>query len=227
TAQPVVATARLVVATARLVVAIAFVGIVGVASAAAGDLTFSADRSSSVFAEGRERIRLTGNARVESAEFLIVAPSIEIFGDDQRYLRATGGVTVIDRENDLFLTSDEILIDRTDDWLRASGGAYMEDRANDIVVKGALIQNWNAINLTEISVNVRIIGDDYTARGQFARYRRDTEILELSGNPEVFWKGDEYRASRITIDLANDEIEFVGDVRATVRTTEREERSGE
>ena len=216
-----------VLTPARLVAAIAFVGIVGVASAAAGDLTFSADRSSSVFAEGRERIRLTGNARVESAEFLIVAPSIEIFGDDQRYLRATGGVTVIDRENDLFLTSDEILIDRTDDWLRASGGAYMEDRANDIVVKGALIQNWNRIDLTEISVNVRIIGDDYTARGQFARYRRATEVLELSGNPEVFWKGDEYRASRITIDLANDEIEFVGDVRATVRTTEREERSDE
>ncbi|MFW5738184.1 MAG: lipopolysaccharide transporter LptA, partial [Spirochaetota bacterium] len=58
---------------------------------------------------------------------------------------------------------------------------------------------------------------DYTARSQFARYHRDTERLELSGTPEVFWKGDEYRATRISIDIANDEIEFVGDVRAVVR----------
>jgi lipopolysaccharide export system protein LptA len=93
----------------------------------------------------------------------------------------------------------------------------MEDRPNELVVKGGTIQNWDELDLTEIAVNVRILGEEYTARGQFARYRRASETLELSGTPEVFWKGDEYRASRIRIDLANDEIEFVGDVRAVVR----------
>ena len=100
--------------------------------------------------------------------------------------------------------------------MRASGNAYMEDRTNELVVKGGTIQNWDDLDLTEISVNVRILGEEYTTRSQFARYRRSAEILELSGTPEVFWKGDEYRATRIRIDLANDEIEFVGDVRAVV-----------
>lgn len=185
--------------------------------AAQNTLTFEADRTESVFAEGRERILLRGSARVESDEFLITAETIEIYGEDQRYLRSSGGVTVYDSENDLFLTSDEFFLDREGNYLRASGNAYMEDRPNDLVVKGSTIQNWDDLDLTEISVNVRILGEDYTARSQFARYRRNTERLELSGTPEVFWKGDEYRAARISIDIANDEIEFVGDVRAVVR----------
>lgn len=179
-------------------------------------LTFSADRTQSVFAEGRERIELRGNARVESDEYLITAAEIEIFGENQRYVRSTGGVIVYDSENEMYLSSDEFLLDREGNFLRANGEAYMEDRPNELVVKGGTIQNWDDLDLTEISVNVRILGEDYTARGQFARYRRESEILELSGTPEIFWKGDEYRATRIRIDLANDEIDLVGDVRAVV-----------
>jgi lipopolysaccharide export system protein LptA len=192
------------------------------------ELRFSAQRSSSVFAEGQERIQLSGGARVESSEFEMTASEITISGPGQRYVEARGGVTVLDRENGFFLSSESVLIDREEDYLRARGGAYMEDRENEIIVKGELIQNWNARELTEISVNVRILGEDYTARGQFARYRRASDTLELSGTPEVFWRGDEYRADRITIDIENDEIDFVGDVQAVVRQSgEDEEEAGE
>lgn len=183
-------------------------------------LTFSADRSFSVFAEGRERMLLSGSARVQSDAFRISAREIEIYGDRQRYVRAAGSVVVHDDDNDLYLTCDDFFLDRDDDFLRASGNAYMEDRSNEVVVKGAVIQNWSELDLTEISVNVRILGSDYTARAQFARYRRQAETLELSGAPEVYWKGDEYRAERISIDLGRDEIEFVGDVRAVVQRRE-------
>lgn len=180
-------------------------------------LTFLADRTDAVFAEGRERTRLRGNAQVETETILIIADEIDIFGESQRYVESSGGVTIYDSENDLFLTSVDLFYDRDLKFFRASGDAYLEDRPNEVVVKGGLIQNWDEEDLTEISVNVRIFGDDYTARGQFARYRRAAETLDLSGAPEVFWKGDEYRATRIRIDIANDEIEFIGDVQATVR----------
>jgi lipopolysaccharide export system protein LptA len=191
------------------------------------DLTFSANRMESVTAEGREQIVLTGNARVASPKFEIEAETIEIFGEDQRYVTSTGDVAVVDLENDLYLTCTELFYDRSLDFVRASGSAYMEDRPNEVVVKGELIQNWNDIDLTEISVNVRILGVDYTARSQFARYRRGADTLELSGTPEVFWKGDEYRATRILIDLNNDDITFLGDVRATVHQETEEEAAEE
>lgn len=183
-------------------------------------LTIAADRLEAITAEGRQRTLLVGNARVESSRFLILAEEIEIYGDEQRYVYSSGGVTAYDHENDLYLESDELFYDRTSDFVRAAGNAYMEDRPNEVVVKGELIQNWNDLDLTEISVNVRILGADYTARGQFARYRRAADTLELSGTPEVFWEGDEYHATRIVIDLTNDEVELLGDVRAVVRQRE-------
>ena len=189
-------------------------------------LTFRADRTEAVFAEGRERTRLRGNARVETENVLIIADDIDIFGEGQRYVDAGGGVTIYDSENDLFLTCETLFYDREQEFFRATGNAYLEDRPNEVVVKGGLIQNWDEDDLTEISVNVRIFGEDYTARGQFARYRRAAETLDLSGAPEVFWKGDEYRATRIRIDIANDEIEFIGDVRAVVRQREEEPERG-
>ncbi|HKJ86000.1 MAG TPA: hypothetical protein VKA06_07985, partial [Spirochaetia bacterium] len=109
-------------------------------------LTFSADRTESVFAENRERILLWGSARVESEDFQIEADEIEIFGEDQRYVRSRGEVVVYDVENDLFLTSDEFFLDRETNFLRASGNAYMEDRPNELVVKGATIQNWDELD---------------------------------------------------------------------------------
>ena len=203
---------------------VATIILTGVAADIASEtLTFSAERTEAVFAEGRERTRLRGNARVETETIQIIADSIDIFGESQRYVESSGGVTIYDSENDLFLTCLELFYDRELKFFRASGDAYLEDRPNEVVVKGGLIQNWDEQDLTEISVNVRIFGEDYTARGQFARYRRAAETLDLSGAPEVFWKGDEYSATRIRIDIANDEIEFIGDVRAVVRQTSGEE----
>lgn len=180
-------------------------------------IRFTARRVESDIAEGRERTLLSGAARVESDDVLVVAEEIEIIGADQRYVISSGRVQVTDLQNNIFLECNELFLDRREDVIRATGDAYMEDRENEVVVKGERIETWEQDDLTVITVNVRILGEDYTARGQFARYRRDAEMLELSGLPRVVWKGDEYEASRILIDLAADEIELIGDVRATIR----------
>lgn len=186
-------------------------------------ISFSARRVESVIAEGRERTRLIGGARVESEDVVVLAEEIEIIGADQRYVLSAGRVRVNDLENDIYLECNELFLDRREDVIRATGNAYMEDRANEVVVKGERIESWDEDDLTVITVNVRILGADYTARGQFARYRREAETLELSGLPRVVWKGDQYEASRIVIDLAADEIELIGDVRATVRERSEED----
>ena len=53
---------------------------------------------------------------------------------------------------------------------------------------------------------------------EFARYDRRANTLELSGLPVVTWKGDEYRASRIFIDLDADTIRLEGTVRGQITT---------
>ena len=77
--------------------------------------------------------------------------------------------------------------------------------------------------ITIIQIGVRILKEDMASRSEFARFKREEEILELSGLPFVFWKGDEYRAARIIINLDTDEIRLEGEVRGTVTTEEDEE----
>ncbi|TVR00428.1 MAG: hypothetical protein EA403_11890 [Spirochaetaceae bacterium] len=186
----------------------------------ASTFTFSGDRTSIVFAAGRERTLLVGNARIVSEDTEIEAQEIEIYGDDFRFAVARGAVRVIDREQDIVLTADRLLYDRIERITRAEGNAVMEDRRNETVVKGALLENRGRENLTIIQVGVRILGEDLTTRSEFARYRRDQNILELSGLPVVFWRGDEYRASRIVIDIDRDEITLQGAVRGTITTSD-------
>ena len=196
-------------------------------TAGASTFQFSGDSTHIVFAQGRERTRLTGNARVISDDTEIEADEIEIYGDNFRFAVARGNVRVLDREQDILLTADRLVYDRTERITRAEGNAVMEDRRNETVVKGALLENRGRDNLTIIQVGVRILGEDLTTRSEFARYRRDQNILELSGLPVVFWKGDQYRAARIVVDIDRDEISLQGQVRGTITTPADEEADDE
>ena len=69
-------------------------------------------------------------------------------------------------------------------------------------------------------MSVRVLRDDLTARAQFLRYRRNDDVLELSGFPVVFWDGDEYRARRIVMNLETEEIELIGQVQGSVQLAE-------
>ena len=191
--------------------------------AAASSFEFSGDSTRIDFAAGRERTRLTGNARVISDDTEIEADEIEIYGDDFRFAVASGNVRVLEREQQIVLTADRLVYDRRERITRAEGNAIMEDRRNETVVKGALLENRGRDDLTIVQVGVRILGDDLTTRSEFARYRRDQNVLELSGLPVVYWKGDQYRAARIVIDIDRDEISLQGEVRGTITTGEEED----
>ncbi len=179
---------------------------------------FSGDETTVVFAEGQERTVLRGAASVVSDDTTISAEEIEIYGEDFRYAVARGGVEAADTEREIYITADELFFDREQDILRAEGNAVLEDRKNELVVKGNLLENRSSDEVTIAQVAVRILGEELTARSEFALYRRETEVLELSGLPVVFWKGDEYRAARIVVDLQQDEISLEGDVRGRITT---------
>ena len=209
----------------RVLPTLLFVAVfIGLGSAPlAADLQIEADRWRSVFAEGRERTVLSGNARVVSDRIDVQADEIELYGTDYRYVRASGNLRIVELERDLVLTGGSLFVDRDRDLIRVEGSAEMEDRENEMIVRGGFIEYQGERELTIVQIGVRILREDLVARAEFARYRRDDEVLELSGLPRIVWKDDEYRAARILVDLAADEISLRGEVRAELRTTEPEE----
>jgi lipopolysaccharide export system protein LptA len=95
------------------------------------------------------------------------------------------------------------------------------------VVKGGYLENWEDSDETVVQIGVRILKEDLVCRAEYARYQRSEDKLELSGMPVVDWKGDEYRALKIYIDLNTDTIRLEGDIRGKVRSETGEDEGAE
>lgn len=190
--------------------------------AGADTFEFSGDRVSMSLAEGRQRTLLVGNAWVRSEATEIFADEIELFGDDYRFAVCRGNVRVEDEEKGILLRSQNLFFDRERKISRVEGYAEMEDRKNEVVVKGGYLEHRDEEDLTIIQIGVRIFREDMACRAEFARYRRGEDILELSGMPVVFWDGDEYRATRITVNLETEEFDLEGDVSGAITGEEDE-----
>jgi lipopolysaccharide export system protein LptA len=182
-----------------------------------------------ILARGKERTLLSGLAELTSKNNFISADSIELYGKDYNYIYCTGNVHVINKEKDIEVWSNKLFYNRKDNIIRFQENAVMEDKENEIVVKGGLIETWEDDEITIIQIGVRILKKDMVCRSEFARYLRNEDRLELSGMPRVIWKGDEYKALKILIDLKNDEIHLEGNVRGEVfwEEKDKEEEGGE
>lgn len=177
---------------------------------------FSGDRMSTSLAKGRERTLLRGGARIQSDDTFISADEIEIHGKDFQFAVCRGGVIARDLKKDILIQCDTLTYDRFAKVLHAEGRASMEDRKNEIIVRGHRLEHRDREDITLAQIGVRIVKKDFAARAEFARYQRETDIVELSGLPVAFWKKDEYRATRIVMNLATEEISLMGDVTGSI-----------
>jgi lipopolysaccharide export system protein LptA len=201
-------------------------------SSAYGEVfTFSAGKVRSTLAEGRELTILSGEARMVSDATTIIADEIELWGKDLRYAMATGGVVATDEERGIILKSEQLFFDRTDEIIRVDGFIDMQDLKNDVVIRGGFFEYYGLDEIAIIQIGVRILKVDedteLACRSEFARYLRDSDLLELSGMPRVIRNEDLYTASRISINLETDEIRLDGSVSGTVVTGSDEEAAAE
>ncbi len=202
-------------------------------SLCAETITYQSDSSSFVRIQGREKTVLSGNVLIVSESTEIRADEVELYGEDYRFLSCRGDIRVRDEEQGFYLTCKRFFYDREEKRSRAEGSPVMEDQRNEVVVRGGYLEHDEEDDITLVQVGVVIVsiqeGEEMVARAEFARFRREEEVLELSGMPNVFWKGDEYSASRIVIRLDPVEIELEGRVegRVSTGTQEEQEQNGE
>ena len=178
--------------------------------------SFKGDKLETVLAQGKERTVLTGNVEIISDENVITADRVELYGKDFNFLRCSGNVDVKNAKRGIHLISDNLFYNRKEKVVRVQGKTVMKDKKNEIVAKGGFLEDWENDDITIIQIGVRILKKDLVCRSEFARYLRKENRLELSGMPVVFWKGDEYRASKIFINLDTNEIKLIGEIKGKI-----------
>ena len=188
-----------------------------ISSVKADTFTFRADRMSGSKALGRETTILVGNAEVRSDNLILRANRIEIHGDDNQFIDCSGNVTGIEEEKDILFQADRLRYDRKLKIARLEGNASLEDRQNEIVARGRFIEYDDQAEIAVFQISVKLFKDDMVCRSEYAVYRRNEKLLDLSGFPVVFKKDDEYRADRIRVDLDTDHVTMEGSVSGTIK----------
>jgi lipopolysaccharide export system protein LptA len=183
----------------------------------ADTFTFKADRMSGGRAAGRELTILTGNAEVRSDNLLLRADRIEIQGDNNQFIDCSGHVWGQEEEKDIFFETDRLRYDRKLKIARLEGNSTLEDRKNEIVAKGRFIEYDDQSEVTVFQIAVRLFKDTMVCRSEYAIYRRNEKILNLSGFPVVYKKDDEFRAERIRVDLDTDDVSMEGSVSGSIK----------
>ncbi|MDR1319172.1 MAG: hypothetical protein LBJ90_06060 [Treponema sp.] len=186
-------------------------------TAGADTFTFKADKMSGSKALGREVTILAGNAEVHSDNLVLRAERIEIQGEDNQFIDCIGNVWGAEEEKDILFQADRLRYDRTLKIARLEGNSTLEDKKNEIVAKGRFIEYDDQAEVTVFQISVRLFKDDMVCRSEYAVYRRNEKLLDLSGFPVVFKKDDEFKADRIRVDLDTDDVTMEGSVSGTIK----------
>ncbi|MDR3167882.1 MAG: LptA/OstA family protein [Treponema sp.] len=183
-----------------------------------GDIfTFQADRMTGGRASGREITILVGNAEVRSDNLLLRADRIEIQGEDSQFIDCTGSVWGMEEEKEILFQTDRLRYDRKLKIARLEGNSTLEDKKNEIVAKGRFIEYDDQAEVTVFQISVRLFKDTMVCRSDYAVYRRNEKLLDLSGFPVVYKKDDEFRADRIRVDLDTDDVTMEGSVSGSIK----------
>jgi len=184
----------------------------------------SSDKTTVELSEGKEYTLLTGHAKVVTGSTTIHADKIELYGKNFTFAVCSGSVSVKDNTKGIYLRCEELFYDREKKISRIEGFAEMLDKENNMTVKGNFLQDDSKNEVTLIQIGVRIIKEDIVCRSESAKYDRKTKVLELTGSPLVIKDGDEYRATRIVLNVETDEISLEGDVTAQMAQDKDEEK---
>ena len=173
-------------------------------------ITFSADSVTASVSKNKKTTNLLGNAAVKVEALELFADKIEIFGEDYRFVYASGSVKGEDKKNNYTFQADLIKMDRKKDLVLMFGKIELSefDKAAEIMI---------------MRFSVNITNKDIVCSSISALYNRKNSSLELTGLPSVKKGGDEFKAARISVNLDTEDISLDGRVSGTVHEQQEAE----
>lgn len=188
-------------------------------------ITFNADSVTASVSKNKKSTNLIGNASVSVDSLTIKADKIEIFGDEYRFVNATGSVTGEDKKNGYSFNADLIKFDRKEDVVFMFGKTELKDTKNDVNINAENIEYDKTSEIMIMRFNIKIINKDIECNASTASYNRKNSTLELSGLPIVKKKKDEFKAAKISVNLDTEEIILDGRVSGKVQDEKQDKDS--
>lgn len=180
------------------------------------EINFTADAMSGTAGSKSDKTLLEGNAAVQTSTMQIQADSIELSGEDFRFITATGAVSGSITDSQMDFTCGKLRYDRQTKIARLEDAVHLMDIANEVTADAQIIE-YNQTNETAVmQIEITIKQKDNVCNSAFAIYKKNEQLLEMSGNPRIKQGSDSFRAQEITLNLQTQEITLDGRVKGTV-----------
>ena len=185
-------------------------------SAVAEKITFTADSMTGIAGDKTNKTSLTGHASVKTGSMEITADEITLDGDDFRFITAVGAVTGRNTKSDMDFTCGKMNFDRTTELARLEDTVHLVDNKNSVTIDAQLIEYNQKTEIAVMQISVTLKQKNNTCTSAYAVYRKEAQLLEMSGNPKIVQGDDTFRAQEITLNLDTQEITLDGRVSGTV-----------
>ena len=186
-------------------------------------ITFSAGSMSGQAGDSSATTTLTGGAFVQTSSIEISADSIELSGDDYRFIKATGNISGKNLETKMEFTCDSMSYDRETKVAQLQGNVKLTDTENDVKADAQLIEYNQNTNIAVLQVGITLTQKKNVCTGAYAVYQKNEQMLEISGNAQVKQEDDVFRAQQITLNLDTQNITLSGNVKGSVTETKKTE----
>lgn len=197
--------------------------LLGCSFLAAEEIKFSADSMTGTAGSKTDTTSLAGNAFVSTSSMEIKADMIELSGEDFRYITADGTVSGSITESQMDFTCGKLTYDRKTKIAQLEDSVHLVDNANDVTADAQLIEYDQNNETAVMQIEITLKQKDNVCTSAFAIYRKNEQVLEMSGNPKIVQGKDSFRAQEITLNLSSQEITLDGRVRGTVTDTRPEQ----
>ncbi|MCK9286896.1 MAG: LptA/OstA family protein [Sphaerochaetaceae bacterium] len=183
-------------------------------------ITFKGGYTKASTKDGKQAIMLSDGAVVTVGSIVFEADSIELSGEDFRFLNASEKVVVVDTDKKLQIESSTLTYDRLEKQLIIDDWVEIQDLNHQIIATGAFLtyEETNGVILLQIEARLSRHTDSgaMVCRADSIRYDRANQKLILTGNSSVYWKNDRYQAHTITVDLNTEQIVMEGAIQGII-----------
>lgn len=191
------------------------------------EIFFSANSMTGQAGNSNSTTNLLGEAFVQTESMKIQADSIELSGEDYRFINADGKVSGQNFSSNLDFSCDSLSYDRTTKIATLFGNVNLKDNDNDVTAKAQMIEYNQTTNKAILQIKIDLKQKENQCTGSYAVYLKNEQILELSGNAQIKQKDDTFRAQHISLNMETQEITLDGNVRGSIKETKSENSSDE
>lgn len=193
-----------------------FLLILASTAAHAEKITFSADSMTGIVGDKSDSTTLSGEAYVLTDSMEIFADQIGLSGKNFRFIEAQGNIKGKNMESELEFTCEKLKYDRETKIAELSDNVNLKDTKNNVNAKAQIIEYNQNTDTAVMQIEIELTQKNNICSGAYAIYRKNDQLLELSGNSQIKQGEDTFRAQQITLDLNSQEITLDGRVKGSI-----------